>query len=104
MNKSDILNRISKASGLKREEVEKVLNEYHSASIECIKGDGEFSFFDLGKIKIARRSERKGMNLFTKQPMIIPASNVPKFVASKKLKDIAKIASISAQKVKGDDK
>jgi len=58
------------------------------ASIEAALAKGDkVSLVGFGTFSVARRAAREGRNPATGKPIQIPAANVPKFKAGKKLKD-----------------
>ncbi len=50
------------------------------------KGD-KVSLVGFGTFSVSKRAARQGRNPVTKEPMEIPAANVPKFKPGSKLKD-----------------
>ena len=92
--KSEILNEISGATGLKRKDVAGCFDALTGAVGRSLKGCGIFTIPGLVKIRVVRRpatKEREGKNPFTGQPMIIkakPARNVVKATALKALKSM----------------
>jgi len=89
MNKGDIVNEVSKVLESKKDA---------QAAVDCVlssitqvlgKGDA-VSLIGFGTFKVAERKARKGRNPQTGEEIYIAASKVPKFVASKALKETVK--------------
>ena len=87
MNKVDLISSIAGISGLKKVEAEKALDAFMETVItELAKGE-EIRLVGFGTFKVMHRAETEGRNMKTKEPMTIPARNVPKFKPGKQLKD-----------------
>ena len=94
MNKTEILVALSEATGLTKQQVGGLFDELSKLIGKNLGNDGPGTFAIPGllNIKVVRKpatEERKGINPFTKQEMIIkakPAKNVVKLVALKGLK------------------
>jgi DNA-binding protein HU-beta len=89
MNKRDLINKVSKVIKTKKDA---------QAAVDCVlssitkalgKGDS-VSLIGFGTFKVAERKARKGRNPQTGEEIDIAASNVPKFVAGKALKEAVK--------------
>ncbi|WP_043913257.1 HU family DNA-binding protein [Mycoplasma suis] len=98
MTKLELLMKISGETGLTKDQIDSVLKAYQAITIAEMKEQGEVNVLEIGKIKISRRPERKGVNFMTKEPMVIPAANVAKFSFSKKLKEAASESKLPAAK------
>ena len=86
MNKSDLVNAVTKVVGTKKlaeGSVECVLNTISGA---LKKGD-KVSLIGFGTFSVTKRAARTARNPKTGAPIKIKAKKVPKFVAGKKLKD-----------------
>ena len=89
MNKGDLVVEVSKLLKSKKE-AQKAVDCVLSNIIAALgKGDA-VSLIGFGTFKVAERKARKGRNPQTGEEMYIAASKVPKFVASKALKDAVK--------------
>jgi nucleoid DNA-binding protein len=94
MNKTEILNALAEATNLSKQQVAGFLEELAGLMKKNLGegGPGSFTIPDLLQIKVVRKpatEERKGVNPFTKQEMVIkakPAKNVVKVTALKGLK------------------
>ena len=89
MNKGDLVVEVSKLLKSKKEAQETVDCVLSSIIAALGKGDA-VSLMGFGTFKVAERKARKGRNPQTGEEMYIGASKVPKFVASKALKDAVK--------------
>jgi len=86
MNKSDLINEVAKVVSSKKEAqaaVETVL----SSITQALKNSDTVTVSGFGTFKVGRRSARKGRNPQTGAEIDIKATNVPKFVPGKALKD-----------------
>lgn len=94
MNKTEILTALGEATGLTKQQVTGFLDALSGLIKKNLQEDGPgvFALPDLLQIKVVRKpatEERKGINPFTKEEMIIkakPASKAVKLVALKGLK------------------
>ena len=77
---------IAQKMGTKTSEAARGFDVIHDAIIKELRDCGEFNLFGLGKLKIVRTKERKGINPQTHKPMIIKPKTKIKFRASKDLK------------------
>ena len=89
MNKGDLVVEVSKLLKSKKEAQEAVDCVLSSIIAALGKGDA-VSLIGFGTFKVAERKARKGRNPQTGEEIYIAASKVPKFVASKALKDAVK--------------
>jgi DNA-binding protein HU-beta len=89
MNKGDLVIEVSKLLKSKKDAQEAVDCVLSSIIAALGKGDA-VSLIGFGTFKVAERKARKGRNPQTGEEMYIAASKVPKFVASKALKDAVK--------------
>ncbi|AFO51969.1 DNA-binding protein hu-alpha [Candidatus Mycoplasma haematolamae str. Purdue] len=89
MNKQELLSSIASRAKVSKEQADNVLKFYEEIVLQELEANKEFVLLNLGKFKIAMRAERSGMNPKTKEPIKIPACNVPKFSPSKRLKEMA---------------
>lgn len=90
MNKADIVNAVNeKIGGTKKTAEEVVELVFGSITDELIKG-GEVSISGFGIFAAKQRAARKARNPRTGEIVDVPAMKVPKFRASKTLKDAVK--------------
>ncbi len=88
MNKTELIAAAAEKAGLTKKDAEHVIN----AAIEAItdslvKGD-KVQISGFGIFEVKNRDARTGRNPRTKETIIIPATKLPAFKASKTLKDI----------------
>ena len=87
MNKSQLIDVVSKDTGLKRKEAEAAVNSVFAA-IETALADGEkVQLIGFGSFSVKERGERTGRNPATGETITIPASKQPAFAAGRDLKD-----------------
>ena len=86
MNKSQLIDVVSKDTGLKRKDAEAAVNSVFSA-IESALVDGEkVQLIGFGSFSVKERGERTGRNPATGAAITIPASKQPAFAAGRDLK------------------
>ena len=87
MNKGELIEAVAASADLSKSDaadaVEAVFN-----TIASTLGKGEqVAIVGFGSFQVKRRAARQGMNPRTREPIQIPAANVPGFKAGKALKD-----------------
>jgi nucleoid DNA-binding protein len=94
--KSGVLNAISEATGMRRKEVASVIGALAAlAAYDAVK-EGKFTLPGLAKLTVVKKAAtkaRKGINPFTKEPMLFKAKPARKLVRIrpvKALKDMVK--------------
>ena len=111
LNKSEILASIATTTELSRKQVASVLDALADLIKTNVgkKGPGMFVVPSLMKIMVVQKPatpERKGINPFTKEEMIIkakPATNVVKLVPLKGLKAMVQAISPEATNISAED-
>ncbi len=86
MNKSDLINEVSKVVSTKSE-AQAAVDCILSAIKETLKNRELVQIAGFGNFKVVNRSARKGRNPQTGEEIQIDARAVPKFVPGKALKD-----------------
>ncbi len=90
MNRAEIIERVSNATGLTRAEVAVVFEGVlKSIESELAKG-GTVELRRFGTFKCVRRAARKAVNPRTGEPVSVEEKVVPVFKASPKLRDAVK--------------
>jgi nucleoid DNA-binding protein len=92
MNKADLINEVVKVTGIKKEA---------QAAVDCVldtitkalKNSDQVTVVGFGTFKVSNRKARTGRNPKTGEEIEIKATNVPKFVAGKALKDVVEETS-----------
>jgi DNA-binding protein HU-beta len=91
MTKSDLVDLIAKDAGITKKAAAAALNAFVGAVHGSLKKKtGAVRVSGLGTFKVGHRKARAGVNPQTQKKMKIPAMKVPKFSASKALKETAK--------------
>jgi DNA-binding protein HU-beta len=95
-SKTGILNAVSSATGIPRQHVGKVVGALAALAAAELARRGTFTLPGVAKMKVVKKAAtkaRKGINPFTKQPMIFkakPARKLVKLRPVKALKDALK--------------
>jgi DNA-binding protein HU-beta len=87
MSKKEIIDAMADQAEITKEKAGQALDALTSYIEATLKSGDEVNFAPLGKFKVGRREAREGRNPMSGEKIKIPASNVPKFTASKQLKD-----------------
>ena len=87
MTKEELVAKVAQDAGITKTQAANALKSI-LASIEkaLAKGD-KVSLVGFGTFSVTKRAAREGRNPATGAPIRIPAANVPKFKAGKKLKE-----------------
>ena len=93
MTKSELVNRMAGEAGITKKSANAALNALVGAIHDSLKKkDGKIRIAELGTFKVIKKKARTGVNPQTKQKIKIPAGKVPRFSASRALKDSVKKA------------
>lgn len=87
MNKADLIDHVAGACGCTKADAERMLESVFGAIVDAMKKGDEVSIAGFGKFVAKMRAAREGRNPRTGEAVKIPAMKVPKFSASKTLKD-----------------
>lgn len=87
MSKKEIIDAMADHAEITKDKAGQALDALTSYIESTLKTGDEVNFAPLGKFKVTRREAREGRNPMSGEKIKIPASNVPKFTASKQLKD-----------------
>ena len=90
MNKTDLVNEISKKSNLTKKDSEAALNATIESISETLSRKEKVQLVGFGTFETRKRAERKGRNPTTGKEMKIPAQHVPAFKPGKALKEKVK--------------
>jgi len=85
--KSDLVNHIANAAGIKKTEAEKALNALTEGISNALANGDKVTLVGFGTFSVSERAARTGRNPRTKEPLHIPASKGVKFKSGKALKD-----------------
>lgn len=88
MNKNELLEKVSLASGLTKKESEAAINAFLETLTDVLKAGDKISLKGFGTFEVRTREARTGRNPRTGETMEIPASKVPAFKASAALKNV----------------
>ncbi|MBI5644706.1 HU family DNA-binding protein [Candidatus Kaiserbacteria bacterium] len=89
-NKTDLIDRVHNTIGCTKADAERAVESIISGITEHLKKGDEVSIAGLGIFEAKMRAGRTGRNPRTGQTIQIKAMRVPKFRASKTLKDAVK--------------
>ena len=87
MNKTELIEAISKEAGLTKKDAGKALEAFTGAVTKELKKKGKVQLVGFGTFETTKRAARTGKNPQTGAALKIPAATVPKFKAGKALKD-----------------
>ncbi|QCI20783.1 HU family DNA-binding protein [Buchnera aphidicola (Hyperomyzus lactucae)] len=90
MNKTQLINVISKKSNLSKMQAKSTLEATLSTIIESLKKGESVQIVGFGTFKVNLRSSRTGRNPQTGKEIQIPATKVPSFTSGKTLKNAIK--------------
>lgn len=86
MNKTQLIDYISNHSEISKTEAKRVLDSVITGVTESLKNKESVAILGFGTFSVEHRAERTGRNPRTGDPLIIKASNLPKFKAGTALK------------------
>ena len=90
MNKTELIQAVSKKSNLKLVEAEKVVNGFIETVSNELKRKNNVTLVGFGTFKVTYRAARTGVNPKTGAKITIKAKNAPVFRAGKALKENVK--------------
>lgn len=90
MKREDLIKKIREEAKITKDQATVALNSVLDGVTEALQAGGTISFVGFGTFSVSQRKERKGINLQTKEPIVIPACKVPVFRAGKRLKESVK--------------
>ena len=86
MNKSDIVSRVAAQSSLSKAAADRLVSAVFTAIGDGLAQDEAVSIAGFGTFSVKKRPERPGRNPRTGERIMIAASSVPSFKASKALR------------------
>lgn len=93
MTKAELVAHMAEEAGITKKAAAQALNAIVSAVHESLrKKDGKIRIAELGTFRVIKKKARTGVNPQTRQKIKIPAAKVPRFSASRALRDAAKKA------------
>jgi DNA-binding protein HU-beta len=88
MTKAEIVARMAEEAKISKKSALAVFNSFVTAVCGALqKKDGSIRISDLGTFRVVKRKAHTGVNPQTGKQIKIPAMTVPRFSASKKLKE-----------------
>jgi len=93
MTKAQVVTRIAKEANVTKKAAAMALDSLVGAIQDSLKKkEGKIRIADLGTFRVVKKKARTGVNPQTKQKIKIPATKVPRFSASRALKEAVKKA------------
>ncbi|HET8581338.1 MAG TPA: HU family DNA-binding protein [Candidatus Paceibacterota bacterium] len=90
MNKMDLIDRVAETLGSTKADADRAVQTVIDSITSSLKSGEEVSIAGLGIFEAKMRAARTGRNPRTGESISVPAMRVPKFRASKTLKDAVK--------------
>lgn len=90
MNKTDLINAVSKKTNLSKTDAKQAVEATLLAMTEALKENGKVALLGFGAFTVTEKSERQGINPRTKEPITIAARKVIKFKPGSELADAVK--------------
>ena len=90
MNKTELINVITKRTHMTKKDAEKVLTTFAAVVADELAGGGKVQISGFGTFEASERAARKGRNPQTGEEIEVPATRIPKFKAGKELKAAVK--------------
>ena len=90
VTKKTLADDLAEELGLTKKAAADAVNFVFDEISNTLKKEGEVSINGFGKFSVGKRKAREGKNPSTGEKIHIPATKVPKFKASKTLKDLVK--------------
>ena len=87
MNKAELVNAMATETGLKKKDVESVLNSFVNVVSNELSNKGKVQLVGFGTFETRERAARTGRNPQTGEDIKIAAATTPAFKAGKALKD-----------------
>jgi|SRR5271157_700736 DNA-binding protein HU-beta len=91
MTRADLVKKMAEEAGITKKAAASALTSLVGAIHDSLKKkEGKIRIADLGTFKVIKKKARTGVNPQTRQKIKIAAAKVPRFSASKALKDAVK--------------
>ncbi|MBQ4648097.1 MAG: HU family DNA-binding protein [Clostridia bacterium] len=87
MNKSNLIENVAAAAGIKKKEAEAAVNSVFASLQTALSEGDKVQIAGFGTFKVKERKERTGKNPKTGEAIVIPASKAPAFVPAKCFKE-----------------
>lgn len=100
MNKVELVDEIATKTGLTKKDTEAFVKAFVESVTQSLAKGEDVQLIGFGSFKVAARAQRVMRNPQTGEQITVPATNVPKFVAGKALKDAVNVKPKSRAKSK----
>ncbi len=90
MNKAELIDAMSKDTGLTKTAAKKLLNSFISITSDTLKEGGKITLVGFGTFQVIDKVARRGSNPRTKEEIIIPAKRFAKFKVGSELEKLLK--------------
>ena len=90
MTKDELIDAVVSKTGASKKDTDETVEAILDVITKELVNGGKVSFTGFGTFSVGHRAARTGINPQTKAKLEIPAMDVPKFKAGKKLKDAVK--------------
>lgn len=87
MNKGELIDAVSGKTGLAKADATRAVDALLDSITDALKAKDTVAIVGFGTFAVKTRAARSGRNPRTREPIQIPASQVPGFKAGKALKD-----------------
>ena len=98
MKKHNLVDTISKASGVPRQTVREVLNAAASAVRDTLATGEPVFLFGLGKLSVSQRGEKVARNIHTGETIVVPPRKVAVYRSSTSVDDAVNARVAAAPK------
>ncbi len=85
MNKSELVAAVAQKAGMTKVAAAAAVDATMDAIVEALQKGDNVQLIGFGTFAVTERAERKGVNLRTKEQIVIPARKVVKFKAGAKM-------------------
>ncbi len=85
MNKSELVAAVAQKAGMTKVAAAAAVDATMDAIVETLQKGDNVQLIGFGTFAVTERAERKGVNLRTKEQIVIPARKVVKFKAGAKM-------------------
>ena len=100
MNKADLINFVAGDTGVTKKDARTIINAVLEGMTDGLSTDGKVTLVGFGTFSAVARKARKARNPKTGEAIDVPAKVVPKFKASKALKEA--VADLDLDALKAD--
>jgi len=90
MTRDEVITGVAQKCETSKKLAAEFVNAFLEQITEGLSEGKKVSFVGFGTFEVRHRNERKGINPQTREPIIIPARNVPVFKAGKNLREAVK--------------